>query len=93
MRCYRYSSIFDNFVRSYSQINCSNAREPAHSHDLVQRDSCRFAFQGGTQPLNDFNGFAGTELPSTALQLRLPREYLAVKMGLIDWSIDRSFGE
>lgn len=43
--------------------------------------------------MNDFNGFSRTELPSTALQLRLPREYLAVKMGLIDRSIDRSFGE
>ncbi len=26
-------------MRNYSQISCSNAREPAHSHNLVQRDS------------------------------------------------------
>jgi transposase InsO family protein len=39
LRRYRYSSIFDNFVRHYSQISCSNAREPAHSQNLVQRDT------------------------------------------------------
>jgi hypothetical protein len=41
--------------------------------------------------LNDFN-VAGTELPCGISQLRLPPEYLALKMGLINRSIDRSVG-
>jgi hypothetical protein len=40
-RRYRYCSIFDNFAPNYSQIGCSKAREPAHSHNLVQRDTLR----------------------------------------------------
>ncbi len=28
-----------NFAQNYSQISYSNAREPAHSHNLVQSDS------------------------------------------------------
>ena len=67
---------------------------PIFAHVLVRtRRSCRLALQGGTHPLLNFNGLAETEIPLRAFQLRLRQAFWALKLRLIDGSIDRSISD
>ena len=54
---------------------------------------CRFTLQCGTRLLLDFNQLAGTEVSLEAFQSGLPQVFWALKVGLIDRSIDRIVGQ
>ena len=56
-------------------------------------DSCRFTLQCGTHVLLDFNHLSETEVSLEAFQLGLPEVFSALKVGLIDRSIDRIVGQ
>ena len=51
---------------------------------------CRFTLQCGTNVLLYFNKLAETEVYLWAFHLRLLQAFLALKMGLVNRSIDRS---
>jgi len=59
------------------------------SPKLRPRLNCRLAVQGGTRLLLKFNGLGETEVPFLAFQSRLAKALRALKMELVDRSINR----